>query len=262
MTKRLSVIACAVAGVVTLAGCSGPAAGAVNQNAATAAPLAAAVADTSLTGLTVAADTGARLITATAAGSVTGTPDVVTVSLGVQTNSASAQSALDENNKLATDVITIVKSNGVADADLQTSQLSINPNYDDKSAVTGYQVTNMVTAKLRDITKAGALIDAVGKSAGDAVRVQQLTFSIDDDSALRANARADAVRRAQAQAGQMAEAAWVALGPIHSITEAPVSSPMVYPQAMAAAGAADASVPLEPGSQELTVSVQVVYEIG
>lgn len=278
MKKSLCIVAIAVGGALTLAGCSGasgatgatnspaassaagPVAGATGQVAAANAPLAAGSTLTS-TGFTVAADSSARLITAQATGTVTGTPDVVTISLGVSTTSASAQSALDENNRLATDLIAVIKDSGVAPEDLQTSQLSINPSYDDKGAVTGYQVNNMVTATLRDIAKAGALIDAAGKAAGDAVRVQQLSFSVDDDSTLRANARADAVRRAQAQAQQLAEAAGVALGPLHSITEAPLNNARVYAAEMVTDSAAGA-VPIEAGSQELTVSVQVVYEIG
>lgn len=266
MKKSLCIVAIAVGGALTLAGCSGasgatgPVAGATGQVAAANAPLAAGSTVTS-TGFTVAADSSARLITAQATGTVTGTPDVVTISLGVSTTSASAQSALDENNRLATDLIAVIKDSGVAPEDLQTSQLSINPSYDDKGAVTGYQVNNMVTATLRDIAKAGALIDAAGKAAGDAVRVQQLSFSVDDDSTLRANARADAVRRAQAQAQQLAEAAGVALGPLHSITEAPLNNARVYAAEMVTDSAAGA-VPIEAGSQELTVSVQVVYEIG
>jgi len=98
------------------------------------------------------------------------------------------------------------------------------------------------------------------EAAGDAIRVQQLSFAIDDDSAPRAAARADAVKRAQAQAKQLADAAGVALGPIHSITEAAAPNPTVYP-AMAAADAAGASVPIEAGSVQLSVTVQVVYEI-
>ncbi len=279
MKKSLTVMAIVTAGMIALAGCSGPSETAANGETTaltngptlpTAAPRAAAanpVADTlfagsTVAGSTVAADPGARLITAQATGTVTGTPDVVKISLGVETRSPSAQTALDDNNRLATDVINVVKEKGVAPEDLQTSQLSIYPSYDDKGAITGYQVTNMVTAKLRDIAGAGALIDAAGQAAGDAVRVQQLTFAIDDDSELRANARADAVHRAQAQAQQLADAAGITLGPIHSITESPTTSTMMYPQAAMATDSAAASVPIEPGSQQLEVSVQVVYEIG
>jgi len=227
--------------------------------AAPVAPLAAAA----VTPLVASSDTTGsdrNLITAQGVGRVNGTPDVVTIALGVETRSTSAQSALDDNNKLAADTIAVLKDSGVAPEDVQTSQLSVNPTYDDKGTVTGYQVTNMVTAKLRDIGKAGAVIDAAGKSAGDAIRVQQLSFAIDDDSAPRAAARADAVKRAQAQAKQLADAAGVALGSIHSITETAAPNPTVYP-AMAAADAAGASVPIEAGSVQLSVTVQVVYEI-
>jgi len=227
--------------------------------AAPVAPLAAAA----VTPLVASSDTTGsdrNLITAQGVGRVNGTPDVVTIALGVETRSSSAQSALDDNNKLAADTIAVLKDSGVAPEDVQTSQLSVNPTYDDKGTVTGYQVTNMVTAKLRDIGKAGAVIDAAGKAAGDAIRVQQLSFAIDDDSAPRAAARADAVKRAQAQAKQLADAAGVALGSIHSITETAAPNPTVYP-AMAAADAAGASVPIEAGSVQLSVTVQVVYEI-
>jgi uncharacterized protein YggE len=227
--------------------------------AAPVAPLAAAA----VAPLVASSDTAAsdrNLITAQGVGKVSGTPDVVTIALGVETRSSSAQSALDDNNKLAADTIAVLKDSGVAPEDVQTSQLSVNPTYDDKGTVTGYQVTNMVTAKLRDIGKAGAVIDAAGKAAGDAIRVQQLSFAIDDDSAPRAAARADAVKRAQAQAKQLADAAGVALGSIHSITETAAPNPTVYP-AMAAADAAGASVPIEAGSVQLSVTVQVVYEI-
>ncbi|MEP6562175.1 MAG: SIMPL domain-containing protein, partial [Nakamurella sp.] len=160
----------------------------------------------------------------------------------------------------ATDTIAVIKGGGVADADLQTSQLTVNPTYDDKGAITGYQVSNLLTAKLRNIAGAGALIDGVGKAAGNAVRVQQLSFSIDNDSDLRSAARTDAVRQAQTQAKELADAAGVALGPVDSITETAGSSPVTYQPPMLPDAAA--GVPIQAGSQELNVVVQVVYQIG
>jgi uncharacterized protein len=201
-------------------------------------------------------------ITAHGLGTVTGTPDVVTVVLGVQTQGPSAQGALDANTQQATALINMLKSKGVADADLQTSQLSVDPSYNPTNGrISGYQVTNQVTATLHNVGAAGAIIDAAGEAAGDAVRVQQLSFSIDDDSALRAKARADAVKQAQTQARQLADAAGVRLGPIRSISEtsaAPPPSPL-YRQSMDAAGAAP--VPIQPGTQTLNVSVDIVYDI-
>jgi uncharacterized protein YggE len=211
---------------------------------------------------TAATSTSAGLtpgITTRGLGTVTRTPDTVTIVIGVQTRAPSAKGALDANTARATALITVLKSKGVAAADLQTSQLSVNPTSDSATGrITGYEVTNQVTAKLHDIGAAGGLIDAAGEAAGDAVRLQQLSFSIDDDSASRAQARANAVRQAQAHAKQMADAAGVTLGRIRSITEVPVSPP----SPLGREGAAAASpVPIEPGTQELAVMVEVVYAI-
>jgi uncharacterized protein YggE len=197
-------------------------------------------------------------ITTRGLGTVTRTPDTVTIVIGVQTRAQSAKAALDANTDKATALINVLKSKGVAPADLQTSQLSVNPTSDSATGrITGYEVTNQVTAKLHDIGAAGGLIDAAGEAAGDAVRLQQLSFSIADDSAARAQARANAVRQAQAHAKQMADGAGVRLGKIRSITEVPVSPPGPLGRDAAAA----APVPIEAGTQQLTVMVEVVYAI-
>ena len=197
-------------------------------------------------------------ITTRGLGTVTRTPDTVTIVIGVQTRAQSAKAALDANTDKATALINVLKSKGVTPADLQTSQLSVNPTSDSATGrITGYEVTNQVTAKLHDIGAAGGLIDAAGDVAGDAVRLQQLSFSIGDDNAARAQARANAVREAQAHAKQMADGAGVRLGQIRSITEVPASPPGPLGRDAAAA----APVPIEPGTQDLTVMVEVVYAI-
>ncbi|MGH3822086.1 MAG: SIMPL domain-containing protein [Pseudonocardiaceae bacterium] len=241
MKRGMSTVAVLAVGALALAGCSGG-----NQPAAVASTSAGS---TSLPG-----------ITSRGLGTVTRTPDTVTVVIGVQTRDQSAKGALDANSAKATALINVLKSKGVAAADLRTSQLSVNPTQDPATGrITGYEVSNQVTATLHDIGAAGGLIDAAGEAAGDAVRIQQLSFSIDDDSAARAQARADAVRQAQAHAQQMADAAGVRLGGISSITEVPVNPPS--PFGRDAAPVAGAAVPVEPGTQELTVMVEVVYAI-
>jgi uncharacterized protein len=202
-------------------------------------------------------------ITAQGAGEVTGRPDTLTVVLGVETRGPKAQDALAANNDKANALIDTLKNRGVEAKDMQTSQLSIYPTFDDKGRrITGYQVNNQVTARLRDLKEAGALIDAAAAAVGDAVRVQQLSFSIDDDSALRAEARTKAVRQAQAQAKEMAEAAGVKLGRLRSITEARTNGPRPFPYAGDTAGRdGQASAPIEPGTQELTLMVTVAYDI-
>lgn len=192
-------------------------------------------------------------------GVVTGTPDTVTVVLGVQTQGDSAEAALEQNAKLATGLLETLKSNGIEDKDLQTSGLSVYPDYDPSGAISGYQVHNQVTATMRDAANSGKLIDAAAGAAGDAIRVQNLSFSISDDSELLAEARAQAVQQAQQQAQQIADAAGVKLGALRSITEDPGMAWTPYPERSFADMAA--STPVEVGSQELTVGVSVVYEI-
>jgi uncharacterized protein YggE len=194
-------------------------------------------------------------------GRATGTPDTLTVLIGVSTQASSAKSALEANNTKANALLQLLRRNGVADKDLRTSQLSINPRYDNKSTITGYQVDNTVQATLHDLGKAGALLDAAVGAIGNAVRIQQISFSIGDDTALRAQARAQAVAQAKAQASQLAQAAGVSLGSIRSLTElVDAGSPIGYDM-KAAAGVSAASVPVQPGQQEITVAVDLVYDI-
>ncbi len=287
---RLVVTAAlAVVGLAVATGCSGPsdpvpphsgpqATSAVAQSGSAASsgseiqPLAAPIADPAA-GSRTASSPGStaapaspnpqrRVITVTGVGTVTGTPDTLTVQLGVQTRADSASAALQNNNAKAADVISALRKHGVAAKDLQTSQLSINPTYtNDGNSITGYEVSNFVTATLHDIGKAGALIDAAQQAAGNAIRLNQVSFSFADDSSLRAKARADAVKHALAQAGQLAHAADLTLGQVLSITEGPdYSSPKTVYAAASAAAAGPA--PVMPGQQDLTVQVQVVVAIG
>jgi uncharacterized protein YggE len=199
-------------------------------------------------------------ITTRGVGTVAGTPDTLTVVLGVQTRAASAADALADNNTRATGLLDVLRGRGVADRDLRTSGLSISATFENDGRISGYQVSNEVTATLRDIGGAGALVDAAAQAAGDAVRVQQIAFGIDDDAQPRAQARADAVRQAVTQARQLADAAEVGLGPILSITEVTEGMPPV-PAARADA-AMQAAVPIEPGTQDVSVTVEVVHAVG
>lgn len=205
-----------------------------------------------------------RTITAVGSGTVSGTPDTLTVQLGVQTRAATASAALNQNNTAAASLIAKLKSSGVAEKDLRTSSLSVYATYSDNgSTVTGYEVSNMVTATLHDVSKAGTLIDAAQSAAGNAIRVDGISFSFADDSSLRAKARADAVKQALAQAKQLADAAGVTVGQVMSISESGGSTPMPMYAMPSAAGAADgANTPVLPGSADLSVTVQVVVAIG
>ena len=200
-------------------------------------------------------------ITTRGVGTVQGTPDTLTVALGVQTRAASAADALAENTTRTTGLLDVLRRRGVADADLRTSRLSIDPTYDQNGGITGYAVTNEVTATLRDLTGAGALVDAAAQATGDAARVDRIAFAIDDDAEPRARARGDAVRQAVTLARQLAEAADVTLGPILSITEVTAGEPP-QPAARDSATAASMAVPIQPGTQDVSVTVEVVHAVG
>ena len=233
--------------VAGITGCGGND-GAPQEQALTAAP--------------VASDGGDQpVITVEGVGRVEGTPDLMTLRLGVETKAPAAKQALDDANARMRALLATLEQAGIAKKDLQTSDLSVQPTWDeDGLEITGYVVRNTVTAKLRDLDGAGAVIDAAAGAAGDAVRLDGVSFSIENTSALVAEARTDAVRRAQDQAGQLAEAAGVELGRVTAIDETPADVPQ--PEYYARAVSADAAgVPIEAGTQELTLRVRVVYEI-
>ena len=205
-------------------------------------------------------DTEPPTITARGIGRVTGVPDTVVITLGVESESAQASEALAGNNERTRAVIDLLKQAGVAEEDIQTSQFSINPRFDNEGrAIVGYFVTNLLTARVSDDVDAGALIDKAAQAAGNDIRVQSIQFEIDDKGSLYEDARQEAVEEAKNQAEQLAEAAGVELGSIRSITES-VTAPPPVPFLLPRTGPAS-DVPLEQGSQEITLEVQVVYVI-
>ena len=196
-------------------------------------------------------------------GQVTGTPDTVTLSLGVQTTGPSAVAALTGNNYSATALIATLKQKGVDSKDIQTSNLSINPNYDTNGHITGYGVSNSVTVTLHGIKGAGEVIDAAANAVGNAITFNGVQLSIGDTSSrsLIAKARAFAVQQAMAHAQQLAKAAGLKLGAVRSITDTgnEVPQPQFFGAAEAASGRA--AVPIEAGSQQLSVNVSVVFAV-
>lgn len=255
--RTAGTVAIAAVALMALAACSTPAAPNSAGNAANEVQPAAYTTDTTTPA------TSARTITVTATGSATGAPDILTVQLGVQTQARTASAALTENNTKANALIASLTGQGIAKKDLATSDLSINPNYNSNgTTITSYQVSNTVTATLRDVTKAGRVIDTAAKAVGDAIRLNQVGFSYDDDSALRSQARTDAVKQAMAQARQLAAAADVTLGPVVSISESDSTTTPEPVYARAAAASDSAAMPILPGEGQLTVSVKVVISIG
>jgi uncharacterized protein YggE len=204
-----------------------------------------------------------RTVTVSASGTASGTPDTAVVQLGVQTQAAKANDALDLANENAQQLLDALKVSGVEKKDITTTNVSLYPQYsNDGKTITGYQASNTVMVKIRDVAKTGAIMDAAAGVVGDEITLQGVSFVIDDTGALRDAARQDAVGKAKAQADQLAAAAGLEVGKVLALTEGSTGSVPPMPYAEAAGGARDAaSVPIEPGQQELDVSVTVVYEL-
>lgn len=247
-TGRLSAgVALAAVAIGGLAGCGG-------GSDSGGSPPAAATPETQ------ASDDRPAEIVARGTGRIEGRPDVMTIRMGISTRAPVAAQALDQAALLSTAMSKTLKGNGVAEADLQTSDLSLWPEFDRKGVrITGYRVSETFAAKLRDLDRAGEVIDVAAKSVGDAVTMQGISFSIDDDGELLARARADAVEQAAQQAKQLAEAAGVRLGRITSIEER--RNVPDEEQYLRYARDDAMQIAIERGSQELTVDVDVVYEL-
>jgi uncharacterized protein YggE len=206
------------------------------------------------------ASAGAR-ITVTGTGMVTGTPDRLTLNMGVQVNGASVDSALQQANQAATRVTAALRAQGVAAADIQTSGLYIQPNYGSGAQTpNGYGASESLTATLVNIAAAGAQIQAAVRAGGNAATVGGISLDLTDTSGLLATARARAVADARAKAAQYAQALGQPLGPVVSISDQTQAPSLPVPLDAPAAGRA-ASVPISPGSQQLSISITVVYAL-
>ncbi len=200
-------------------------------------------------------------------GKVSVTPDIVTLSLGIQAQAATVAEAQSQAATAMSAVMTALTDNGVADKDIQTQHFSINQvtrwdNTKNEEIVIGYQVTNMVTAKIRNVENAGPIIDAVATAGGDYTRINNISFSVDDPTPYYEQARQKAMADATAKAEQLAELAGVTLGKPTYISEGSVTPPVIYRDTgVAAVPAPTPTTPVSVGEIELTLDVQVAYAI-
>lgn len=203
-------------------------------------------------------------LTVAGSGTATGTPDTLTITVSVTVSGPSAQSALGQDNATTSAVLAAFTSGGLASADLQTTGLTLGPDYDyvdGRSVLTGYGASNTVVATLRRLSGAGAVIDAVSTTGGNATSIQSITFGTSDPTGLEDRARADAVHQAVSHARAMAAAAGERLGPVCSIVD-DVSAPAPTAATFAPeATAGVAAVPLAAGSQMAQARVSLVYAL-
>jgi len=202
------------------------------------------------------------IVTTGGSGSASGTPQVMTLSIGVNTTAAHAGEALGDTSGKATLVQQAPQSDGVAAADIQTVNLSVSPSYNTNTPVpSSYQATNTVVAKLRDLSKAGKVIDDAMAAAGDAGRLYGVSFALDDSSSFATAARKIAVAQARSRADELAAAAGMKVASLRSLSEQPDQVPYRSFAGTAAPAAAAPSVPIQPGVVQTTVNVTAVWNL-
>lgn len=199
-------------------------------------------------------------ITITGQGDIAAAPDMATVSLGVTTTAKTAREAMADNATQMTAVLTTLKSAGIEQRDLQTSGLSLQPNWTGKSfssganGIDGYTAVNQLSVRVRDLAALGTTLDAaIGDGANTLNGVQ---FGISTPAPLLDQARQAAVTDARHRAEIFATAAGVTLGPVLTVTEGAGYTPQ--PQF---ARAAMSSTPVEAGELSLSASVTITWEI-
>ena len=192
-------------------------------------------------------------------------PDLVTVSAGVTTQARTAVEAMRTNAQAMTAVIERIKALGVPERDIQTAGINLGAMYDYNQATQrqvfrGYQAANRVSVKLRDIPRTGEVLDAL--VAAGATDLGGPDWSIDDDTAARAQARRQALETARNQALEYAAVAGYKDIRLLEISETIASQPpMPYLRQVRAEVASDASTPVQPGMVQAGVTVRVVYEM-
>ena len=193
-------------------------------------------------------------------GSVSAAPDIALAQLGVQTFAPELEAAMTANSRSMNTVIGALKAQGIADDDIQTANFSVNPQYDyekETREIVGYWVDNRVRVTFRDLSALGNALQS-GIDAG-ANTVYDLRFTIDNRDELLSQARTLAVADARQRAQTLAEAAGVKLGKALNIRESSSTYP-VY-----ARGAFDeavgSAVPIESGEVDLSVYVDVLFDI-
>jgi uncharacterized protein len=199
-----------------------------------------------------------KLVTVTGEATVAIAPDAAVIRIGVTSQERTAREASDANAKQMTAVLAAIKDTGIAERDIQTSRLSLQPQYDPNKGgnarLTGFQANNQVTVRIRDIDKLATVLDrAIASGANE---MSGIEFVVSEQSKVLDQARDDAIADARRKAELYAKAAGAKLGSVVSISEEG-PAPQPHPMQAMRAGA----VPIAPGEQTLRSIVTVSFEL-
>ena len=196
-------------------------------------------------------------------GKVKATPDTAKVEMGLVTEGKDSISVQNENSSKMNAVIKFLKNQGINEGDIKTSNYSLSPKYDynkGKSTLAGYIINQTLTVTIKDLTKTGDVLD--GSVSNGANQINSVSLFIDKPEELKNKAREEAVKQAKEKALASSKIAGFNLGRIIGFNENSVGEPPIFYEATSKGGGVAASSPqIEPGSQEIKISVTLTYLI-
>ncbi|WP_101925799.1 MULTISPECIES: SIMPL domain-containing protein [Luteimonas] len=211
----------------------------------------------------VSATPGTTLLSVSAQAEASRRPDIAMLSTGVVTQAADANGALRANSEQMTTLMAAIKAAGIAERDVQTSGINLNPQYryaeNEPPVITGYQANNNVNLKVRDIARLGQVLDALVASGAN--QINGPTFEIEDAEGVQDEARAAALKKAQARAEMYAASLGLRVLRMVSISEGGGFAPPRPMMAMRAM-ADSAAPPVSPGETTLSANLDIVFELG
>ncbi|MFH0891094.1 MAG: SIMPL domain-containing protein [Candidatus Liptonbacteria bacterium] len=206
-----------------------------------------------------------RSISVSSQGKSTVTPDVAKVSFSIVSKGKNPEELAENNNEKMNAVIENIKSNGVDAKDIKTTGYDLFPDYrydenTERRYIIGYTMTQTVSVKIRDLTKVATILGGVTPLGIN--QISSITFDLENRDKALADARAEAIAKAKEKAKQVAQAAGVKLVKINSVNEyQPADTYRDYGMGGAEIMKAPAAPSIEPGSQEITVEVNINYAI-
>lgn len=226
-------------------------------------PMTASAQPQSATGYAIPSD--GTLLSVSASADAKRVPDVATISTGVVTQAADANAAMRANATQMDKVMAAIRAAGIGERDIQTSGISLNPNYkyaeNQPPTIIGYQANNTVNVKVRDLSKLGKVLDTF--VAQGANQVNGPNFEVDKPDEAYDEARITAIKKAQARAQTYAGALGLKVRRMVSISEGGASFPRPMPMLRAmAADSMQKETSVAPGESTLSVSIDVVFELG
>lgn len=206
------------------------------------------------------------VLNVTASGLALAPPDMATVTLGVVTQGRTAAEATSENAQRMTALLRALRGSGLSERDIQTAYVRVNPRYQyregDEPTIVGYDASNSVRARVRDLQRTGRVVDAAVAAGGNTV--QGIAFSHQEPEIQLDIARREAIRMARQRAELYADAAGLHVRRIISMTEAGASAPSFNEEIVVTASRVagyQAPTPIASGELETRANVSVSFEL-